>query len=58
LGFKLRERPRQIWEEQVRKDVTEKEKHVIKLWKARQIGQRNWLLGDPHKSTDIIGRKE
>jgi len=33
-------------------------KHGIKLWKERQIGQRNWLLGDPHKSTDIKGRKE
>jgi len=58
LDFKLRGRPRQKWEQRVGKDVTQKEKHGIKLWKERQIGQRNWLLGDPHKSTDIKGRKE
>jgi hypothetical protein len=58
LDFKLRGRPRQIWEERVSKDVKQKEKHGIKLWKERQIGQRNWLLCDSHKSTDIKGGKD
>jgi len=58
LDFKLRGRSRPIWVDRVRKGVTQKKKHGIKLWKERQIGQRNWLLSDSHKSTDIKGRKE